>query len=74
MMCRSCFSAKLREFTAEINIHFPGIKGLAKPSVWAFPHLSICLHCGFAEFAIPDAQLRELRDEEFQALKEGAAA
>jgi len=50
MACRSCESLNQATFPAEINIHFPGIENLTKPTVWAFPTLLVCLDCGFAEF------------------------
>ena len=62
MVCQSCLSADRCEFSAEINIHFPGIDGLTKPTVWVFPSLQVCLRCGSAEFAIADAPLRALAD------------
>jgi hypothetical protein len=38
-----------REFISETAIHFPGLKGLAKPIEWVFPTLLVCLNCGTAE-------------------------
>ena len=49
------------EFTAEINIHFPGRSGLDKPTIWVFPRLSVCLGCGCAQFEIPDGELKQLQ-------------
>lgn len=63
MLCQSCRSSEQREFTAEINIHFPGKDGLTKPTVWVFPSLQVCLKCGSAEFAITGAPLRALASE-----------
>jgi len=62
MVCQSCFSSYRSEFSAEINIHFPGSEGLSKPSVLVFPALRVCLKCGSAEFAISGAPLRALAD------------
>jgi hypothetical protein len=28
--------------------------------VWVFPKLVVCLHCGFAEFALPQRELQVL--------------
>jgi hypothetical protein len=53
-----------REFTAEVNIHFPGMDGLTKPTVLVFPQLSVCLGCGVAHFDVPDAELKRLADEQ----------
>jgi len=63
MRCRSCgASPELQTFNAEIAIHFPGLEGLTKPIVWVFPKVLVCLDCGSAEFAVPDTQLRTLRE------------
>ena len=61
MRCRSCRSANVKMFSAEIGIHFPGLKNLDKPVVWAFPSLLVCLDCGFTELSIPEEQRQELR-------------
>jgi len=61
--CPFCKSTNRRNFPAEINIHFPGFEALAKPTVWVFPKISVCLDCGNAEFAVPDAELERLSDE-----------
>jgi len=61
MSCPSCYSPMNSEFTAEINIHFPGLSGLDKPTIWVFPRLSLCLGCGSAQFKIPDAELKQLQ-------------
>src|SRR6478672_527067 len=61
MICKQCKSANPRAFNGEVAIHFPGLEGLAKSIVWAFPKLSICLHCGFAEFTVPERELQVLK-------------
>ena len=43
-----------------MGIHFPGLKNINKPLVWVFPELVVCLDCGTAEFAVPEAELRLL--------------
>ena len=63
MVCTRCSSDKLSKFTAEMNIHFPGLEGLDKPPVWIFPEIIVCLQCGFAEFSIPENELRKLAKE-----------
>ena len=60
MVCKSCGSGSLTEFTAEIDIHFPGLKNLDKPTVLVFPKLLVCLKCGLTQFTIPEAELRQL--------------
>ena len=62
MSCIACASEKQIELGAEINIHFPGRKGLDKSAVLVFPKLGVCLDCGFTEFAIPENALRQLRE------------
>jgi hypothetical protein len=58
--CQRCESLHARTFTAEINIHFPGFEGLAKPTVWVFPQVLVCLDCGLAQFSIPEPELQRL--------------
>jgi len=60
MSCKSCGSINQRNFTGEIAIHFPGLKNIDKPVVWVFPELVVCLDCGTAEFAVPEAELPQL--------------
>lgn len=60
MPCKSCGSVNQSKFTAEIGIHFPGLKNIDKPVVWVFPELIVCSDCGTAEFAVPEAELRQL--------------
>jgi hypothetical protein len=60
MSCISCRSANQEDFLAEANVHFPGLKGLDRPTVWAFPRLRICLDCGFTEFRLEDSERQEL--------------
>ena len=57
---KSCGSVNQSKLTAEISIHFPGLKNLDRPAVWVFPELVVCLDCGTAEFAVPEAELRQL--------------
>lgn len=62
MSCRSCASENQKEFAAEMNIHFPGRKGLNMPAVLAFPKLSVCLDCGSTDFKLPETELRLLAE------------
>lgn len=61
MKCLSC-GLRTQTFNSEIALHFSGLDGLNKPIVWVFPKVLVCLDCGFAEFAIPDEQLKTLRN------------
>jgi len=63
MSC-TCGHNRERQFPAEINIHFSGMRGLDKPSVWVFPRLKVCLDCGLAQFQIAETQLRQLTEGE----------
>lgn len=69
--CPSCSSGNQREFTAETNIHFPGVNGLDIPTVWIFPRLLVCMGCGLARFVIPRAELKTLADRDQR--RQGAA-
>ena len=54
-LCPSCQSANQLEFTAEMNIHFPGMKGLDIPTVCVFPTVLISVEadcCDFGEFVM----------------------
>jgi hypothetical protein len=60
MPCKSCGSVNQKKFSAEMGIHFPELKDIDKPVVWVFPEVVVCLDCGTAEFAVPEAELRQL--------------
>ena len=49
-----------RRNSAEMAIHFPELENIDKPVVWVFPEVVVCLDCGTAEFAVPEAELRQL--------------
>jgi hypothetical protein len=59
-VCMLCGSVYQKKFIAEMGIRFPGLKNIDKPVVWVFPEVVVCLDCGTAEFAVPEAELREL--------------
>lgn len=46
-----------KEFDAEINIHFPGLKNMDRPAVLVFPKLLVCPDCGFAEFTLRESEV-----------------
>ena len=60
MPCKSCGSVIQKKFSAEMAIHFPELKDIDKPVVWVFPEVVVCLDCGTSEFAVPEAELRQL--------------
>jgi hypothetical protein len=63
-VCRSCAASHLVELSAEICIHFPGLRGLAVEPILAFPKLKVCLYCGSIQ--------SELSSKELDRVKEGA--
>jgi len=71
--CPSCYSANQREFSAEMNIHFPGMKGLNIPAVWVFPTIFVCMDCGTGQFTIPETQWKELADRDYRDFADRAA-
>jgi hypothetical protein len=60
MYCVLCHSNNQAEFSAEVMIHFSGLKHVDKPAVFAFPKVSICMDCGFSGFTTPETELRAL--------------
>ena len=56
----SCGSKKQAELSAEMLIHFKGLKNLDKPGVWVFPKLLVCLDCGFSQSTVPARELASL--------------
>lgn len=60
MRCKSCGSTNQSKFTAEMGIHFRGLKNLDKPLVWVFPEIVVCLECGTGQFTVPETELRHL--------------
>ena len=60
MACPRCSSDSRGSFNGEVAIHFPGLRNLDRPIVWVFPELAVCLHCGFAEFTVPERELSVL--------------
>jgi hypothetical protein len=71
--CASCQSSNQREFTAEMNIHFPGIQGVDIPTVWVFPRVLVCMDCGMAQFTIPEAEREKLEDGDYRNFVDGTA-
>ena len=60
MYCALCKSSNQAEFTAEMMIHFSGLKHLANPGVLMFPKVLVCLDCGSTRFTTPETELRVL--------------
>ena len=74
MACDFCYSANQKAFPAEVNIHFPGLSELDKPTVWVFPLLLICLDCGLAIFTIDKSDLRALAETDSDGQSKPMAA
>jgi len=60
MSCLLCGSDNRAELTAEMLIHFSGLKSLANPGVWVFPKLLVCLDCGCSHFTVPERELASI--------------
>lgn len=60
MRCKSCGSENLTSFNGEVLIHFRGLGNIDEPPVLVFPALAICRNCGYAEFVVPEKELRLL--------------
>ena len=57
--CQSCGSPHTTPFLGEMCLRsHEGLEGSEKPPIWVFPQVVVCLACGFAQFAVPDAELR----------------
>jgi len=61
-ICRLCASPNLSELDAEMNIHFPGLRSLDRPPIFAFSKLLVSLDCGLTESIMSEAELRQLRE------------
>jgi hypothetical protein len=57
MSCPLCGSGNQAELTAEMIIHFSGLRNLDQPGVWLFPKLLVCLDCGSSRFIVPENEL-----------------
>jgi hypothetical protein len=60
MSCLLCGSGNQAELTAEMVIHFCGLKNLDKPGVWVFPKLLVCLDCGCSQFTVPQREMASI--------------
>jgi hypothetical protein len=56
--CCSCGSTSVNKFTAEIALHFTGLKNIDKPVLWSFPEVPVCMDCGQAHFHITPKELQ----------------
>jgi hypothetical protein len=59
MSCLLCGSGNQAELTAEMVIHFSGLKNLDKPASGHSQAFG-CLDCGCSHFAVPDRELASI--------------
>ena len=59
--CAFRTSSKQKEFSAEVDIHFPDLRDVNERGVLVFPRLLICLDCGYSSFITPAPELARLR-------------
>lgn len=64
MNCKRCATDSVKNFNAEVGIHFPGYEGLSKRLVFAFPKLTICMNCSFVEFELTEEARRQLQNDD----------
>jgi hypothetical protein len=57
MACTKCLSGSQVEASAEINIHFQGLRNIEHPGILVFPKILVCLDCGISHFIIPEHDL-----------------
>jgi hypothetical protein len=57
MQCTLCQSVNLAEFTAEMMIHFSGLRNIDHPGLPAVPKVLVCLNCGSSHFTVPATKL-----------------
>jgi hypothetical protein len=77
MSCLSCGSGNQAELTAEMVIHFSGLKNLDRRGVWVFPKLLlVCLDCGCSHFTVPKTELESIAkgtlEDKFSTLESSA--
>lgn len=49
-------------YTAEMAIHFQGLRNRFRPHVFAFPALAVCLDCGATHFVLNKKELMLLKE------------
>jgi hypothetical protein len=62
MSCLACSLDNQVELSAEMMLHFTGLKNLDKSGVWVSRKVLVCLDCGFARFSVPKTELALLAD------------
>ena len=57
MYCPHCASDTQMELSAEMMIHFSGVRHIDTPGVLVFPEVLVCLDCGYSRFTTPKTEL-----------------
>ena len=60
LSCLSCQSFQQAELSAEMMIHFPGLKNIDKPGVLLLTKLLVCMDCGFSRFTVSETELASI--------------
>ena len=64
MLCKACGSIIERKFKGEIGVRSSELNDLARPSVWLFPELFVCLDCGATELTAHKTELHQLTESD----------
>ena len=62
MACVLCASDSEVELSAEIMIHFSGLRNIDRPGVLLYPTILVCLNCGSSRFTVPEHELPHLTE------------
>ena len=62
MACVLCASDNEVELSAEIMIHFSGLRNIDRPGVLLYPTILVCLNCGSSRFTVPENELPQLTE------------
>ena len=57
MHCMLCQSSSLSEYSAEMMVHFSGIRNVDNPGITVCRKVLVCLVCGFSRFMTPEPEL-----------------
>jgi len=60
MNCKRCNSQNQSTFGAELALHVPDLRDLNVGPILMFPEVLVCLQCGFAEFTVPENEIKLL--------------
>ncbi len=56
MSCALCASVNEAEFTAEMMIHFSGLRNIDRPGVLVFQKVAVCFDCGASRFTVAERE------------------